>query len=165
MSVRPRGAVALILVACALAGCSSGQSVENERRQAAEVALEHAAERRAADLRAARIERTISFDLRPSHSPSCRLETAAAEPRDGIAPLACGDLAGHWPLTVAWGFLRCEPGADGHHRVVFSTPRGAAYAVDVAARAIGYADIGPILDPSLSPAQARRSLRLLAARC
>lgn len=75
--------------------------------------------------------------------------------------MACGDFP-RWPLAVNWGFLRCEVGPDETERVVFSTPAGRDYAVNVAARTVGYADIGAILDRRVAKGDAEWALEPLA---
>lgn len=72
----------------------------------------------------------------------------------GILPVACGDFGSDWPLTLEYGFLRCEVGpldVKNAKRVVFTTPAGRDYAVNEAARWGGYARIAPIFKAGAGP--------------
>jgi len=60
-------------------------------------------------------------------------------------PIACGDLAARWPLTVKRGYLRCEPSVRRNfERVIFTAPGGAEYAVNSSAHGVGYPGIDEI---------------------
>lgn len=166
-TMRTWSVVVLVLtVACGWYGCASGQTEAQKQRQyQAELAREHASERRAARVRAARVERSLSFRLtRFRDAPAgCRLMTSEARPRGGIAPIACGDLGDRWPFAADWGFLRCEPEEDGgESRVIFTTPAGADYGVNVAARSVGYASTDAILIQPAADSGAKRDLEALS---
>lgn len=122
--------------------------------------------RQNASRRANQIEQ--SFGVRFAHTapqPNCTLVLRSPpRPHLGIVPIACGNFPAPWPLNVEHGFLRCE---TAHHtptrrRVVFTSPQGAEYAVNVYARIVGYARILPLLNDADS--NGPRAKKLLTKR-
>jgi hypothetical protein len=142
-----------LLLALAVSGCSDGPRIvgaQREFEEQADAARENARERRAAHRRAFRVESAMQATLRAARrpTPGCRIEYGPLRSRQGIVPIACGDIGAAWPLTVAHGYLRCEPSVrENFERVIFTAPDGTEYAVSRAAAGVGYADIGPILKP------------------
>jgi hypothetical protein len=141
---------ALILLGVAVTGCGSDyeyRSAGAEFDEQVEAARENADERQEAHVRAVRIERTMHPQARSARKRlgDCELEYAPIKPRNGVVPIACGDLAAKWPLTVKRGYLRCEPSIrKNFERVIFSAPDGAEYAVNSSAHGVGYLGIDVI---------------------
>jgi hypothetical protein len=163
----------IIIVIGGSLGC--GESLlPNEKkraRKAARVARENRELRRTANRRAVKVQRQISrgLVLAPSSAAGCEKRVAQPlRPVEGVLPVACGNFGTNWPLTIEYGFLRCERGAYAGHpqrRVVFMTPDGADYAVSDDARWVGYPTIAPIFrdnegQPRYRNALTRAGLRL-----
>jgi hypothetical protein len=134
-------------VALLCIGCGSGHSqAENEFAEEAELARKHADERNAARSKALQVQRSLHPKLHAAAhpEPGCHIEYAAMDPDRGMMAVACGNLGSRWPLTVSRGFLRCDSSGRTGEKVVFTTPRGAEYALSVDAGILGYASIEPI---------------------
>ncbi len=131
-------------------GCNEGPRIVGAQREAEEQvdrARKYAGEREAAHRQVIQTEREMHPRLRSAGHPSadCDVEYAPIRPRDGIEPIACGNFAGVWPLTVTRGYLRCEPSVvTGFHRVIFTAPGGSEYAVNTNIRDSGQQGIAEI---------------------
>lgn len=132
-------------------GCDEGPRIvgaQREWEEQADRAKEYAKERTAAHRGAVRIQHEMRPRLRPARRPSadCKVEYAPMRPRGGIEPIACGNLAGVWPLTTKQGYLRCEPSVvTGFHRVIFIALNGSEYVVNTDARDPGQLGIDAIM--------------------
>lgn len=141
------GTLLLMLVA---AGCNEGPRIVGAQREfdeQVERARENARERQAAHRHALRVEQTMDAHLRAAAHPTadCQVEYAPVRARQGIVPIACGNLLGSWPLTVKFGYLRCEPSiSKNFSRVIFTAPNGSEYAVNSSAHGTGYLGIDMI---------------------
>jgi hypothetical protein len=168
-------AAAGLVVLMGITGCAEGPRIvgaQREFEEQAERARENADERQAAHRRALRIQREMRPLLRHPRHPAagCEDEYGPIKPRGGIEPVACGNF-GSWPLTVARGYLRCEPSIrKNFERVIFTAPDGSEYAVNTSAHGVGYLGIEPILKrgkmgskPDLDPL-IQRGLRLCRGR-
>lgn len=166
-------AVGVLLLAAGAAGCGGSyalRSANDEFAEQVENARENARERDAAHHAALQVQQEMGADLRRARHPSagCKVEYAAVAPRQGIAPIACGNLASAWSLTVDHGYLRCEPSLrPNFNRVIFTAPDGSEYAVSRAARGAGYRGIDPIRrrDPSGNQADLEPLLERGLALC
>jgi hypothetical protein len=138
-------AAVLVLTGCGNAGHLVG--AEKEAEEQAQFRREDAMERRVAHNRAVRLERAFDVERQPMTRPtvSCRLKVPPSRPHHGIVPVSCGSFGSAWPLTVEWGYLRCEPSIkQNFERVVFTAPDGIEYAVNRSAYGVGYPGIRPL---------------------
>lgn len=147
---------------------------KREFEEQAQRARENSKERQAAHRRAIPIERAMNSNLRAARQPRtrCEVEYAPIKPRQGIVPIACGNLRAQWPLVVNHGYLRCEPSIrKNFDRVIFTAPSGTEYAVNSSAYGVGYEgidgiwkrngqgekiDIGPLLARGLALCRTER---------
>jgi hypothetical protein len=138
------------------AGC--GEATEKEQwREAAKFARENRTDRRSAHREALLAMRVLREDIVPAQSPTpgCGKKVrSGAQAVDGVLPVACGNLGERWPLTVEYGFLRCqlaryEPPENRY--VVITVPSGKDFAVNRPARYVGYARIAPIFKNGAGP--------------
>lgn len=161
-------AAGMLPAVMALTGCgSAGHFVgaEKEAEEQAQFRREDARERRVARNRAVRIERAFDVERQLVAHPTafCRLEIPPSRPNHGIVPVSCGSFGSGWPLTVEWGYLRCEPSIkQNFERVVFTAPDGTEYAVNRSAYGIGYPGIRPLRRKYLSGKRA--SIGILLSR-
>lgn len=148
------GVLASAFFLAMLSGC--GESEQRQWREAAKVARENRAERLAShravspQLRESQDEIVIALDPNAGCAQEVRSETVRA----GVMPVACGNFGKRWPLTVEYGFLRCETARwdqPGNKMVVFTAPSGEDYAVNEAARLVGYSSIAPIFKKGAGP--------------
>lgn len=141
------GVSVLIISGCGLV--SGPTENQEEHREVEHILHRNELLRANARRRAARIERTFPLQLKrtATHGNCAVVFRRPQRPRSGIAPVSCRDFPAPWPFKVQYGFLRCEMA---HHtptrrRVIFSTPRGRDFAVNVYARIVGYAKISTLL--------------------
>lgn len=143
-------AIGALIVLLGITGCDEGPRIvgaQQEFEEQVDRARENAKEREAAHRHAVPIQRAMHPRLRTARHPTadCNVEYPSIRPQEGIEPIACGNLAGVWPLTVKWGYLRCEPSIrTNFERVVFTAPDGTEYAVNASAHGVGYVGITPI---------------------
>jgi hypothetical protein len=143
--------VALVVGICGCGG-SVGFDEKEQARETARLARENNRLRRAARRETSKARQKIvaaGLTLIPADGSGCTKLTAGWRgPVDGVLLVSCADLGDRWPLTVGYGFLRCERGKDPagkvERRVVFAAPDAAEYALSEDARLVGYERIVPI---------------------
>lgn len=146
-------------VMAGLSGCGHGSIGDeaDEFRAAAKIAVQNRIARHQAHARAEPAFRALSgaFVRSGNQGSVCDVRTRRGSgPIHGAMAVSCGDFGMTWPLTVDHGFLRCETGsfeASDAKRVVFTTPQGRDYAVNEAARWVGYGRIASIFRPDAGP--------------
>lgn len=134
--------IVLFVALFSIAGCGESRTeADREFAEQVETARLHARERADARRRALRTVQAMNPQLRrPAEAyAGCDVEYAPITPRNGVLPIACGNLGDAWPLTIERGYLRCEMRGSGSGRiVVFSAPSGTEYALNSPAHAVGY---------------------------
>lgn len=148
----------LIGGACLLAQAGCGEADERRQwREAAEVSSENRREREADHREALPALRQLQSEIvsSPDLSAGCSKKVrAGARPVSGVAPVACGNMARGWPLIVDFGFLRCLEAAYAppeNKYVVITVPSGRDFAINRAARYVGYSSIAPIFKRGTGP--------------
>lgn len=155
-------AIGLLLAIAIIIGCiGCGESLwpdeEKRARKAARVARENRDLRQTARQRALKVQNRIrrSLVFGPSEAAGCEKRVVQPmQPVEGTLVVACGNFGAGWPLTVEYGFLRCERGSLAgrpQRRVVFAAPNGAEYALSEDARWVGYSRIAPIFGHGSEP--------------
>lgn len=151
---RPTEFLAFVAVSLALAGCAEGFDSPGETPREQSERLRAVAKQNAEIRRMGRSQalRTLE-ELRPmvergtSSASDCRARYSGERHAARLVLIACGNYDGSWPFFVPVGYLRCEAGTTKSlpWRVVFGNRKHGEYALNAAARVVGYRPIQEIV--------------------